>query len=47
MVARVNVSFSSSGATFASSPGILSAGNFPTPICFQYNHSNTTWYPSL
>jgi hypothetical protein len=47
MVTRVSVTWSSSGATFASFPNTLSAGGVPTPVCFQYNHSNATWYPSL
>ena len=42
--ARANTTWISSGATFVGAPTALVAF---TPVCFQYNHSNTTWYISL
>jgi hypothetical protein len=41
---RPNTSWISSGAAFVGAPNALVAN---TPVCFQYNHSNTTWYISL
>ena len=42
--ARATTTWISSGATFIGAPAALVAN---TPVCFQYNHSNTTWYISL
>jgi hypothetical protein len=46
-VERLVTTFISSGATFVGAPSSLSPSSVATPICFQYNHSNTTWYRSL
>jgi hypothetical protein len=45
--ARPNTTWISSGATFVGAPSTLSPSGVATPVCFQYNHSNTTWYISL
>ena len=42
--ARATTTWISTGATFVGAPTALVAN---TPVCFQYNHSNTTWYISL
>lgn len=42
--ARASTTFASTGATFVGAPAALIAN---TPVCFQYNHSNTTWYISM
>ena len=42
--ARATTTWISTGATFIGAPTALVAN---TPVCFQYNHSNTTWYISL
>jgi len=42
--ARATTTWISTGATFVGAPTALVAF---TPVCFQYNHSNTTWYISL
>ena len=42
--ARASTTFTSTGATFVGAPAALIAN---TPVCFQYNHSNTTWYISM
>jgi len=34
----------SGGATIVGAPSTLTAN---TPVCFQYNHANATWYISL
>ena len=47
LVQRVSTTWISSGATFVAAPGTLSPSSLPAPVCFQYNHSNTTWYISL
>ena len=42
--ARATTTWISTSATFVGAPAALVAN---TPVCFQYNHSNTTWYISL
>lgn len=46
-VERLVTTFTSTGATFVGAPTSLSPSGVATPVCFQYNHSNTTWYRSL
>jgi hypothetical protein len=41
---RVSTTWASAGATVVGAPSTLTAN---TPVCFQYNHSNATWYISL
>ena len=47
LVQRVSTTWISSGATFVGAPGTLSPSSLPTPVCFQYNHSDLKWYISL
>ena len=41
---RVSTTWASSGASVVGAPATLLAN---TPVCLQYNHTNTTWYISL
>jgi hypothetical protein len=41
---RAATTWISGGATFVGAPSTLTAN---TPVCFQYNHANATWYISL
>jgi hypothetical protein len=41
---RATTTWASAGATIIGAPSTLTAN---TPICLQYNHTNTTWYISL
>jgi hypothetical protein len=41
---RATTTWISGGATFVGAPSTLTAN---TPVCFQYNHANATWYISL
>ena len=43
-VTRASTTWISSVATIVGAPATLTAN---TPVCFQYNHANATWYISL
>ena len=43
-VTRATTTWISAGATIVGAPATLTAN---TPVCFQYNHANATWYISL
>lgn len=41
---RLSTTWVTPGATIVGAPSTLTAD---TPVCFQYNNSNTTWYISM
>jgi len=43
-ITRGSTTWISPGATIVGAPSALTAN---TPVCFQYNHANATWYISL
>lgn len=43
-VTRASTTWVTPGATIVGAPSTLTAD---TPVCFQYNNSDTTWYISL
>lgn len=43
-VTRASTTWVTPGATIVGAPSTLTAN---TPVCFQYNNANTTWYISM